>query len=87
MDKSPLESKLLSTGVSFLKSNHSSTLTSHAHECVPIARVHSREVLRCRAASFPVMVPDISTEMVKENELRKVASQILHANDPNIFKK
>ena len=73
--------------MSFLKSSHSSTLTSHVKDCVTIARVNSREVLRCRAASFPVMVPDISTEMVQENELRKVASQILHASDPNIFKK
>ena len=86
MNREPSEN-FIGNGVAALMSAHSVALIGHTQDIQPREGVHSAKVLHCRAACYPVMVPDINADIVAETEMRKSASRILHESNPGIFKK
>ena len=68
-----------------LKSGHSLALDGH-YENVP-HRVHPQSRMLSKMRSIPKLPTDTSYEAVQESVNRKLLHQIVHTNNPNVFRR
>jgi hypothetical protein len=68
-----------------LKSGHSLALDGH-YENVP-HRVHPQSRMLSKMRSIPKLPTDTSYEAVQESVNRKLLHQIVHTNNPTVFRR
>ncbi len=71
----------------YMRFGHSVSLTAHKSELPDLVNPRSSAVLVSRSASYPVLAPDISIDLVLETHYRKNLHRNIYTSDSKAFYK